>query len=191
MYFRFDGTGLFADPDTENTAGRGVEKTDDLQTIQLVAFEELYVYGQDSSEGSSSGNVPDGTGEDAGKEGKDPAEKTDQQQADGEEYLVAVHKDLEDPAQTVFVREPQRPAEPEKPARPLESRKQENPEKTQTSHSQRKKINPASPETVRTGSPVKTGDDTKTALYLLLLLVSGIAAAGIVLVKKHLKNSEK
>ena len=191
MYFRFDGTGLFADPDTENTAGRGVEKTDDLQTIQLVAFEELYVYGQEPSEGSSSGNVPDGTGEDAGKEGKDPAEKTDQQQADGEEYLVAVHKDLEDPAQTVFVREPQRPAEPEKPARPLESRKQENPEKTQTSHSQRKKINPASPETVRTGSPVKTGDDTKTALYLLLLLVSGIAAAGIVLVKKHLKNSEK
>lgn len=188
MYFRFDGTGLFADPDTENAGGRGVEKTDNLQTLRLVAFEELYVSGHDTSKGDSSGSGPDTAGEDTDKEGTDPAEKTDQPGEDDEEYLVAVHKDLEDPAQTVFVREPQKPAEPEKPATPLEPEKQENPE---TSHSQRKKVKPASPETVRTGAPVKTGDDTKIALYLVSLLLSGVAVAGIVVVKRHLQSSEK
>ena len=197
MYFSFDGSVLFADPDDGKTDGRGIEKSDDLQILPLVAFEELYISGQETSKEDPSRNGTDGTDnipQDADKEGTAPQGKADQAEGNDDEYLVAVHKDLEDPAQTVFVREPQKPVQPEEPAEPLEPEKPGNPEKADNpgiSRSQRKKVTPASPETVRTGSPVKTGDDTQIALYLLPFLLSAIAVVGIVLVRRRLKNSGK
>ena len=116
MYFSFDGSVLFADPDDGKTDGRGIEKSDDLQILPLVAFEELYISGQETSKEDPSGNGTDGTDnipQDADKEGTVPQGKADQAEGNDDEYLVAVHKDLEDPAQTVFVREPQKPVQPE------------------------------------------------------------------------------
>ena len=191
MYFRFDAAGLFEDSDTQKTGGRGLEKEEDLQTLRLVAFEELYISGQETSIEDSSVKETDSIGEDTVKDGPAPEDKTDQPEGKGGDYLIALHKDLEDPAQTVFVREPQSPAEPEKPAAPLEPDKQNNLQKPETSRSQRKTVKPASPETVRSGAPVKTGDDIKLAYYLLPVLLSAIAVAVIAAVKLHLQNSEK
>lgn len=102
--------------------------------------------------------------------------------------LVAEHKDLQDPAQTVIVREPQKPEEPEKPEKPG---RPGNPEKPESTRSNKKKISPAAPETVRTGTPVRTGDDTKIGLYLLPVVLSAIAVAGLLIARRHMQDGKK
>ena len=120
--------------------------------------------------------------------------------SDGEkkEYLLAEHKDLEDPAQTVALKEPEEPQEPdkpltpekpEKPEKPVEPEKPVNPEKPEKVR--RKSVKPASPVPVRSGSAVKTGDNTNPAVYLIPALLSGLAIAGILLAKFKMKADRK
>ncbi len=102
---------------------------------------------------------------------------------------MAVHKDLEDPAQTVTIKEPEKPVEPEEPLTPEEPQKPAEPEKPQTVR--RKTVTPASPETVPSKAAVKTGDDTNIALYLIPALVSALAIAGILIAKRSKKAHRK
>jgi hypothetical protein len=86
----------------------------------------------------------------------------------------------------VIVREPQEPVEPE----PDEPGSPRNPEKPESSRSKKRKITPAEPETVRTGSPVKTGDNTKIGLYLIPVVLSAIAVAGLLTVRRHMRDGK-
>jgi hypothetical protein len=168
LYFSFDADNLFKDAaaaDADEKTETGTEEKA-LQTLQLVAFEELYITGEEKTEEESSAEDEDTTG-----------------------FLVAEHKDLEDPAQTVVVKEPQKPREPDKPVTP------ENPEKPvepqEPGKVRKKNIAPARPATVRSGSAVMTGDDTKPVIYLIPALVSALAIAGILFAKRRKKADRK
>ena len=214
LYFGFDAAGLFKDTRSEEAGDKADAKAEKeaLQTLRLVAFEELYISSeekageeksgeastQDDSEvkpGEDPSSKPDNTGEES-KEGDDKQEGGE----DGEkkEYLLAEHKDLEDPAQTVALKEPEEPQEPdkpltpekpEKPEKPVEPEKPVNPEKPEKVR--RKSVKPASPVPVRSGSAVKTGDDTNPAVYLIPALLSALAIAGILLAKYKKKADRK
>ena len=214
LYFGFDAAGLFKDTRSEEAGDKADAKAEKeaLQTLRLVAFEELYISSEEKAGEDNSGEAstqddsevkpvedpsskPDNTGEES-KEGDDKQEGGE----DGEkkEYLLAEHKDLEDPAQTVALKEPEEPQEPdkpltpekpEKPEKPVEPEKPVNPEKPEKVR--RKSVKPASPVPVRSGSAVKTGDDTNPAVYLIPALLSALAIAGILLAKYKKKADRK
>ena len=90
--FTFDASGLLGTGSSER------------QSLQLVAFEELYMAGQDKDAERDPETDPS----------DDPGQTDDGEQK--EEYLVAAHRDLSDPAQTVALTEPEKPVpEPDEP----------------------------------------------------------------------------
>ena len=172
--FFFDASGLFRDKEKREDGSAG-------EQLQIVAFEELYI---SAIEASSDGSSADGDGK----------EKTDQEE---KEYLIAEHKDLNDPAQTVLLAEPEKPDTPEEPEetpqipdKPGTVKHPEQPVEPDTTKtaSAKKNVTPASPETVRSGSPVRTGDDTNIAVYLIPALLAAIASAGILIAKRRGKK---
>ena len=172
--FFFDASGLFGDKEKKQDGSAG-------EQLQIVAFEELYI---SAIEASSDGSSADGDGK----------EKTDQEE---KEYLIAEHKDLNDPAQTVLLAEPEKPDTPEEPEdtpqipdKPGTVKHPEQPVEPDTTKtaSAKKNVTPASPETVRSGSPVRTGDDTNIAVYLIPALLAAIASAGILIAKRRGKK---
>lgn len=76
---------------------------------------------------------------------------------------------------------PDKPGTVKHPEQPVE------PDTTKTA-SAKKNVTPASPETVRSGSPVRTGDDTNIAVYLIPALLAAIASAGILIAKRRGKK---
>lgn len=86
-------------------------------------------------------------------------------ESDGEtsEHLIASHEDLQDQAQTVYVREqePEEPEQPEKPHHPQTAKKPVNPDRPSKTPG----------ETVPPNVP-KTSDETNPVLYILLLAAS-------------------
>ncbi|MEE1163695.1 MAG: VaFE repeat-containing surface-anchored protein, partial [Lachnospiraceae bacterium] len=171
--FAFDGTALFAKSRTAAESGdqSGTQK---LQSMEIVAFEELYILTEDS-DGQKTGDSGDGKKQDTGRE-----------------YLVASHKDLQDPAQTVLLREPETPQTPGKytdiPEEPGKSNGLEKEEKGSAKGSGRKSVTPASPQTVRNGSPVKTGDETNLAAYLLPFAMAALGITALVIAGRHRNN---
>ena len=171
--FAFDGTALFAKSRTAAESGdqSGTQK---LQSMEIVAFEELYILTEDS-DGQKTGDSGDGKKQDTGRE-----------------YLVASHKDLQDPAQTVLLREPETPQTPGKytdiPEEPGKSNGLEKEEKGSAKGSGRKSVTPASPQTVRNGSPVKTGDETNLAAYLLPFALAALGITALVIAGRHRNN---
>ena len=171
--FAFDGTALFAKSRTAAESGdqSGTQK---LQSMEIVAFEELYILTEDS-DGQKTGDSGDGNKQDTGRE-----------------YLVASHKDLQDPAQTVLLREPETPQTPGKytdiPEEPGKSNGLEKEEKGSAKGSGRKSVTPASPQTVRNGSPVKTGDETNLAAYLLPFAMAALGITALVIAGRHRNN---
>ena len=86
-------------------------------------------------------------------------------ESDGEtsEHLIASHEDLQDQAQTVYVREqePEEPEQPEKPHHPQTTKQPVNPDRPSNTPG----------ETIPPNVP-KTSDETNPVLYILLLTAS-------------------
>lgn len=177
--FAFDASGLL---------GTGVFGP---QSLQLVAFEELYISGQDKD------------GETDPETDTDPSDDPAQTDAgeEKEEYRVAEHRDLSDPAQTVALTEPEKPApEPDEPENlevpdypeltPELPRRPAVKEEPETKTSDKKTLVPASPETVRSGSRVKTGDDTNIALYLIPAVLAALALVLLLAAKRRAGKNE-
>jgi LPXTG-motif cell wall-anchored protein len=105
-----------------------------------------------------------------------------------DELLVASHKDLTDADQTVLLRQPEEPEGPTEPGKPLEPEKTEEDGtsvRTGTGTSGRRKVTPASPDTVSVSTVAPgTGDDTNIWLYLFPALAAAAGAAGILLWKR-------
>ena len=96
---------------------------------------------------------------------------------------------LKEPEEPQEPDKPLTPEKPEKPEKPVEPEKPVNPEKPEKVR--RKSVKPASPVPVRSGSAVKTGDDTNPAVYLIPALLSALAIAGILLAKYKKKADRK
>ena len=181
--FTFDASGLF---------GTGASGT---QSMQLVAFEELYICGQEK--GGETDQDADPSGDPARTDAGDGKEDKEEK----EEYLVAEHRDLADPAQTVALTEPGRPGpEPDEPEKleepdypeltPELPRHPSVKEEPGTKTSGKKTVTPASPETVRSGSRVKTGDDTNIALYLIPAVLAAAAVALLLVARRRAGKDE-
>ena len=175
--FTFDASGLLGTGSSER------------QSLQLVAFEELYMAGQDKDAERDPETDPS----------DDPGQTDDGEQK--EEYLVAAHRDLSDPAQTVALTEPETPApEPDEPENlevpdypeltPELPRRPAVKEEPKTKTTGKKTLTPASPETVRSGSRVKTGDDTNIALYLIPAVLAALALALLLAEKRRAGKNE-
>ena len=122
-----------------------------------------------------------------------------------EAYLIASHKDLTDPDQTVYLcREekqkekesdiPGNPDTPEKPDQPSEQGKTSEPEKPDTSdqtketEKRKKTTTPSSPDTIREAKSAKTGDSTDIVLYLVPALLAAAGLAVVVIMKFQKKR---
>lgn len=94
--------------------------------------------------------------------------KTDgNDESSGQEKLIAEHKDLQDQAQSVLIRHPEEP-------------ETESGEKTAG-----KKVKAASPDTIKPrGSSVRTGDETRIAVYLVPALMAALGAAALMYVNR-------
>ena len=94
---------------------------------------------------------------------------------------VASHADLNDKDQTVTVKTPEPTPTPETP-----TPTPQNPTVTPTPS---KPTIPSTPVTdspkgdTLKASPVKTGDNSKTALYLILMIIAGIGGGGMALMR--------
>jgi len=99
-------------------------------------------------------------------------------ETDGEQVLTAVHEDPENEDQ--FVRIPVRPPVPEKPE---QSKKQGTPEKPKPVITPEPEAVTPAPVRKQGAKDVKTGDDTKTGVYLILFAGAIVLAAILLLVK--------
>jgi len=164
-----------------------------------VAFEDLYLLPGGQDEEKETGDSGTGSPSDSALGGQDGDKKDDKEKspvtipADG--LLIASHRDLTDADQTVLLRqpeEPEGPAEPGKPSEPEKTEKDSTSLRTGTGSSGRRKVTPASPDTVSVSSAApRTGDETDIRLYLLPALAAAAGAAGILLWKKKKgKNQE-
>lgn len=178
--------------------------------LRAVAFEDLYLLpgGQDGDSENSGGETGDsdaGSPSDSDLEGQDSNKKDDEEEApvtiptDG--LLIASHRDINDADQTVLLQKPDEPVKPAEPEKPTEPEKPAEPEKTERtgntgraggSTTVRRKVTPASPDTVSvTSSGPRTGDETNILVFLLPALAAAAGAAGILLWKKKKgKNQE-
>lgn len=153
----------------------------ELNNLSIVAFEKLYLIR---------------TGDDI-----KISTPTDLESTASEELLVASHMDIDDEAQTVILREKEKPGKTDIPEKPEEPGKLKDPEPTKESDkpdrpkkksssgdsggtSGKKYVKPASPQTARTVSGVKTGDDTQ-AVLLILSFIAALTAVTVVFVKKR------
>ena len=202
--FTFDSSSLAAVEDKNSNASTGNTASAESLSLRVVAFEELYLLPSEEDGG------PDDQTEDSPD---DPAPGTGGGPDPEEEQLVAEHKDLEDPAQTVLLKEPEepekpgkpeKPEEPEKPEKPEEPGKPEEPEKPRETEktkvtekekeyektttvkkekektetgSSRRKVTPASPETVKVSGSPRTGDESNMALFAAVMILAAGAVA--------------
>ena len=104
-------------------------------------------------------------------------------------------------AQTVALTEPETPVpEPDEPENlevpdypeltPELPRRPAVKEEPKTKTTGKKTVTPASPETVRSGSRVKTGDDTNIALYLIPAVLAALALALLFAEKRRAGKNE-
>ncbi len=157
-----------------------------------VAFEDLYLLPGGKEGAGPGGNTSGDVMEEPDGDREDGAQSTSET-IPADELLVASHKDLTDADQTVLLRQPEEPEGPTEPGKPLEPEKTEKDGtsvRTGTGTSGRRKVTPASPDTVSVSTVAPgTGDDTNIWLYLFPALAAAAGAAGILLWKK--KKGEK
>ena len=157
-----------------------------------VAFEDLYLLPGGKEGAGPGGNTSGDVMEEPDGDREDGAQSTSET-IPADELLVASHKDLTDADQTVLLRQPEEPEGPTEPGKPLEPEKTEEDGtsvRTGTGTSGRRKVTPASPDTVSVSTVAPgTGDDTNIWLYLFPALAAAAGAAGILLKKK--KKGEK
>ncbi|MDO5476273.1 MAG: VaFE repeat-containing surface-anchored protein [Eubacteriales bacterium] len=138
LEFHFDAAALF-DKEKE-------------ESLQVVAFEELYVRIGDGG----SGDQPAGGNTETEKAESDQTGNTGE--GSENEILVASHRDLQDIAQTVVLRKPGSPEEPIEPEKPKEPEKPENPEEPDHPDAQeRARRQPVADGIRQTGRTCKAG----------------------------------
>ena len=197
LEFTFAAEGLFGQSaDRDGDDGDGNPDGEAPESLQIVAFEDLYISvpgpdpgREDAGPDEPGGEDPAGDGPQTGSTGEGPEDAGDGGQT--EEVLIASHKDLEDPAQTVLLRGPERPQspgtpqEPDRPDKPVNPDREEGSSKTDSPKKENKTVRTSAPETIRTTSAPRTGDETRPAALLALVLVSAVITAGILAVRKR------